>query len=81
MARDDWKRLAVRQAGLLTRAQLAGLGIDRWAIRHRVNSERWVVHTPIVVGTTTGDITREQLMWLGVLHGGNGAVGRRAVGG
>lgn len=26
--------------------------------------------TPTVIGTTTGLLTREQLMWLGVLHGG-----------
>lgn len=74
MARDGWKRLAMRQAGLLTRQQLAGLGIDRWAIRHRVATQRWVAHTPTVIGTTTGDITREQLMWLGLLHGGSGAI-------
>ncbi|NYI43059.1 hypothetical protein BJ993_000139 [Nocardioides aromaticivorans] len=74
MARDDWKRLAVRQAGLLTRAQLAGVGIDRWAIRHRVETGRWVAHTPTVIGTTTGELTREQSMWVGVLHGGARAV-------
>lgn len=74
MARDDWKRLAVRQAGLLTRAQLAGLGVDRWAVRHRLATDRWVAHTPTVIGTTTGELNREQLMWIGVLHGGARAV-------
>ncbi|PWN03019.1 hypothetical protein DJ010_11655 [Nocardioides silvaticus] len=74
MARDRWRQLAEVQAGLLTRAQLASLGIDRWAIRHRVRTERWVELTPTVVGTATGILSREQLMWLGVLHGGRDAM-------
>jgi hypothetical protein len=65
MTRDDWKRLADRQAGLATRAQLSALGIDRWAVRHRIRSDRWVKLTPKVIGTTTGMLSREQLMWLG----------------
>lgn len=74
MANDDWKRLAVRQGGLVTRTQLAAVGVDRWVIRRRVASERWVVHTPSVIGTTTGELSREQLMWLGILHAGHGAL-------
>lgn len=70
MAPEDWRRLAGVQAGLVTRAQLAMLGVDRWAVRHRVRTDRWVEHTPTVIGTTTGALGREQLMWLGVLHGG-----------
>jgi hypothetical protein len=80
MTRDDWKRLADRQAGLATRAQLSALGIDRWAVRHRIRSDRWVKLTPKVIGTTTGMLSREQLMWLGVLHAGDDAmVGRLAA--
>lgn len=74
MSRDQWKRLAVRRAGLVTRAQLAAVGVDRWVIRRRVASERWVAHTPTVIGTTTGELTRDQLMWLGVLHAGGDAL-------
>lgn len=62
------------QCGLVTRAQLAGLGIDRWAIRHRVAAGRWLELTPVVIGTTTGVLTREKLMWLGVLHAGRDAM-------
>lgn len=58
------------QAGLMTRAQLAAAGVDRWAVRRRVAGERWVELTPTVIGTTTGELSREQLIWLGVLHGG-----------
>ncbi|WP_182376822.1 hypothetical protein [Nocardioides sp. WS12] len=74
MSREDWKRRALTQGGLLTRAQLAEHGIDRWAVRHRIDTGRWVDHTPTVIGTTTGELSREQLMWLGVLHGGPDAL-------
>lgn len=68
--------MAEEQAGLLTRAQLRGLGFDRWAVGHRIATERWAELSPTVVGMTTGVLTREQLMWLGVLHAGKeGLVG------
>lgn len=76
MSRDSWKQLAAAQEGLITRAQLAAHGVDRWAVRHRVRSERWVEHAPTVLGTTTGSLSRIQLMWWGVLHaGGESQVG------
>lgn len=74
MSGDGWNRIAEAQCGLITRAQLGAVGIDRWAIRHRVASGRWVELAPKVIGTTTGQLTREQLMWLGVLHGGRDAL-------
>lgn len=74
MVGDRWERAASAQCGLLTRAQLASLGMDRWAVRHRTRTRRWVELTPTVVGTTTGALTREQIMWLGVLHGGEQAI-------
>jgi hypothetical protein len=74
MADDAWRALAARQGGLLTRAQLPGLGIDRWYARRRISSERWIERSPNVIGTTTGELTRTQLMWLGVLHAGDDAM-------
>lgn len=74
MARDEWQRWAGTQRGLITRAQLRALGVDRWAVRHRVNSGRWLELTPTVLCTTTGELSRAQLMWLGVLHGGVGSL-------
>lgn len=74
MSREDWKRRAATQGGLLTRTQLAEVGVDRWAVRHRIDTGRWVEHTPTVIGTTTGELSREQVMWLGVLHGGADAL-------
>ncbi|TCJ28070.1 hypothetical protein [Nocardioides jejuensis] len=73
----EWRAAAASQAGLLTRAQLSGLGYDERHVRHRLGSDRWQLITPIVVATFTGTLTRDQLMWAGVLHGGP----RSAVGG
>lgn len=74
MVPEEWRRLAAAQHGLITRGQLRALGVDRWAVRHRIATARWVAHTPTVIGTTTGELSREQLRWLGVLHGGPEAV-------
>ncbi|GAB2990607.1 hypothetical protein [Nocardioides montaniterrae] len=74
MTRGGWRDLAQAQHGLLTRAQLAALGVDRWAVRHRIATERWLALGPTVVSTTTGALSREQRKWWGVLHAGAGAV-------
>jgi very-short-patch-repair endonuclease len=74
MVSEEWRRIAVGQGGLLTRSQLSALGVDRWAVRHRLAAGRWVAHTPTVIGTTTGELTRSQLRWIGVLHSGPDAL-------
>jgi len=58
----------------LTRVQLRELGFERWAVNHRIVTERWRGLSPTVVSTTTGVLTREQLMWLGVLHAGGDSI-------
>ncbi len=65
-----WRTAAVRQAGLLSREQLNLLGVDRHQVRSMVRAERWQPVGPLVVATTTGVLTRDQLMWAGVLHAG-----------
>lgn len=74
MVDDRWRALAAAQCGLLTRAQLRAHGIDADMVRHRIATERWVALSSVVVGTTTGVLTREQVMWLGVLHAGGDAI-------
>ncbi|MEZ0577688.1 hypothetical protein [Nocardioides sp. MH1] len=74
MSRGGWEGLAQVQCGLITRAQLVGCGVNRWAVRHRIDSGRWLELTPTVVATTTGPLSREQLKWLGVLHAGGDAL-------
>ncbi|GAB3857117.1 hypothetical protein GCM10028801_15250 [Nocardioides maradonensis] len=68
-----WRRTAALQEGLLTRAQLREHGINRWAVSHRVDTGRWLALTPTVISTTTGPLTRLQLMWAAVLEAGPGA--------
>ncbi|GAA3812008.1 hypothetical protein [Nocardioides panacisoli] len=74
MAADPWRAVATAQAGLITRAQLAECGVNRWAVSHRIETERWTDLSPVVIGTTTGALSRGQVMWLGVLHAGGEAL-------
>ncbi|HNA98495.1 MAG TPA: type IV toxin-antitoxin system AbiEi family antitoxin domain-containing protein [Marmoricola sp.] len=69
-----WQGLAQRQSGLITIGQLNSLGVSRSAVRHRLRTGRWVQRTSHVVSTTTGPLSCEQSLWLGVLHVGNGAL-------
>ena len=65
-----WRDLADAQAGLLSRRQLRGLGVTRAEVRHHITMERWALRSSEVVSTTTGPLSREQRLWLGVLHAG-----------
>lgn len=66
-----WEELAARQGGMISRRQLREVGVDRWRVRNQVRAGRWVQRSALVVGTTTGPLSREQLAWLGVLHAGS----------
>ncbi len=68
-----WRELAARQAGVLARRQLIGLGYPPHYVDGHVAARRWQVVSDIVVCTTTGKLSREQLMWAGVLHAGPGS--------
>lgn len=69
-----WASLATAQAGLLSHKQLRGLGVSRGEIRNHVRVGRWAIRSDEVVSTTTGPLSREQMLWLGVLHGGPSAM-------
>ncbi|GAA2136333.1 hypothetical protein GCM10009844_02460 [Nocardioides koreensis] len=71
---ESWRAAADEQAGLLSRRQLNELGVDRWRVRNQIAAGRWAERSPMVISTTTGPLSREQLMWLGVLHAGPEAV-------
>ena len=66
--------LAETQAGLLARRQLTSLGIDANRVRNQIAAGRWCGRSSTVVSTTTGPLSREQAMWLGVLHAGSPAL-------
>jgi len=62
--------LVQAQAGLVARRQLTAHGIDWDRVDHQIAARRWVERTPRVISTTTGELTREQRLWLAVLHAG-----------
>ena len=74
---DLWRELAADQGGLLARRQLNTLGYDDQYVDAQVAAGRWQLVSDGVACTTTGILTREQLMWAGVLHAGPGS----AIGG
>lgn len=73
----QWRRLAETQAGLLARRQLVRLGYSDHYADSQIEAERWRLVSDVVVCTMTGPLSREQLMWAGVLHAGPGS----AIGG
>ena len=68
------EQLAARQSGVLSRRQLRRAGWTRFQIDHEIEIERWQSPAPAVVVLHTGGLDPEQALWLGVLHGGDGAV-------
>lgn len=73
--------LADAQDRVVSRAQLRGVGVDRWAVRHRVASGRWQAEGSRVIVLHNGALTRRQRWWAAVLHAGPGAslAGRTAA--
>lgn len=68
------EKLARAQAGLVARRQLNELAFDRFRVRNQLRARRWLERSDLVLSTFTGDLTREQTMWLGVLHAGGPAL-------
>ena len=74
MADPSWQELAKRQCGLVSHSQLRGIGVTHSEIRHHLRMERWKQRTSSVVSTTTGPLSRNQQMWMAVLHAGPNAL-------
>lgn len=76
-----WRDLAARQLDLVARRQLLEIGIDQHFVRAQVRAERWRMVSDVVIATVTGELSRAQLMWAGVLHAGPGSAvaGRSAL--
>lgn len=69
----DWRALAAAQAGLFARRQLIERGYGARYVDAQVAAERWRRVSDVVVSTTTGPLSRRQLMWAGILHAGPGS--------
>ena len=74
MGTRPWAPLAQVQAGLLSHRQLRELGVTRGEVRNHVRVGRWAVRSGEVLSTTTGPLSPEQRLWLGVLHAGPSAM-------
>lgn len=74
---SSWRILAAQQSRVIARRQLVALGYGDHYADAQIEAERWQLVSDVVVCTTTGTLTREQLMWAGVLHAGPGS----AIGG
>ena len=66
--------LAQNHGGVVSRADLAAAGIDRWAIRSEVNAGRWSLHGARTVAVHTGPLPSEALLWRAVWEVGRGAL-------
>lgn len=65
---------AERQARVVSRRQLQRSGWSRHHIAHETAIGRWTIVAPEVVALQNAPLTWEQMLWLGVLHAGQGAV-------
>ncbi len=71
---DEVIRLAEAQSGMLARRQLRALGLTWDNVLTHLRAERWASRSSVVVSTFTGELSREQRAWLGVLHAGPPAI-------
>jgi hypothetical protein len=62
-------QLARRQADVVSRAQLADLGVDRHLVARRERARVWQTLGPRTVVLHRGVLTREQRWWVGITHG------------
>ena len=65
-----WLPAANAQSGLVTRRQLRRLGLSHHYVDTQLDAGRWQEISSTVLATTTGPLSRIQLMWAGVLHAG-----------
>ena len=67
--------LARRQDGLLSRAQILSLGVNKGTVRRRIEQGgRWQVVLPGVYATFTGPLVHRQQLRAALLHAGDQAI-------
>jgi hypothetical protein len=62
--------LADTQLGVVSRTQLAELGVTRHHVRRQLDAQRWQTIGPRVVALMTGVLDAEQQLWVAVAHCG-----------
>ena len=76
----DFRALAGRQELVVSRKQLADIGVSRKVISRREAAGRWIAVGPLVIVLRPGGLTRPQQLWAGVLHAGGDACLARLTG-
>jgi len=66
----SWQEVAESRAGVLSETSLRELKVARAFVRNQVDADRWAVRTHSVYTTTTGPLSREQLLWVALEHAG-----------
>jgi hypothetical protein len=66
--------LASHQDRVVSRRQLRAAGWTKSQIEHEITIGRWHGPAPGVIAMQNAPLTHDQLLWLGVLHGGDHAV-------
>jgi hypothetical protein len=66
--------VAENQAGVLSETTLRELGVRRAFVRNQLRAGRWAERTHSVYSTTTGPLSREQLLWVALEHAGPDAL-------
>lgn len=74
MDHDDLLSTIAQQYGLIARRQALAAGLTSAAVRHRLESRRWVVEAPSVYGVPGHRPSWRRSLWLSHLHAGPGSV-------
>jgi len=67
---ETWQERAARQAGVLSERDLRELRVPRAFVRNQLRAGRWAERTHAVLTTTTGPLSRDQLLHVAVAHAG-----------
>ncbi|MEO5983153.1 MAG: hypothetical protein ABIQ13_12660 [Pedococcus sp.] len=74
----DRRRIALSVAkdhgGVVSRAELTAVGIDRWAVAGELRAGRWRLHGRRTIAVNTGLLSREAQHWRALWEVGRGAV-------
>lgn len=64
---------AAGRDGVVSRSELRGAGIDRWAVAREVRARRWALHGRQTVSVHTGELSQTALRWRAVWEVGRGS--------
>ena len=66
--RELAQELAARQGSVVSRSQLAALGVSRWQVVAELKAGRWAAHHRQTVATHTGELTEPGIWWSAIFE-------------